>query len=341
MRIVVLGIGLSLISFAPALAAEAKTHPAEPVAIALPGGESGIGFDDIRYSRKLGKVLVPGGRTGKLYVVDPATESVSSISGFSVVKEFSGGHDDGITSVAEGAGLLFVTDRTSLDLSLIDLAKKSIVAHTRLGASPDYVRWLEPEHEIWVTEPDSERFEVYRLESGTPPRLVKIATIPVSEGPESLIFDLKRGRAYTHIAGGTAAIDVHSHAVVATWKSGCGEASGIAFDPQRGFLFVACREGGVKVLDVTTGKVTGTAQLGAGIDIISYNSGLGHLYVPSSETKTLAVLGISARGALTPLGTFPGTADSHCTAAAGKVYFCDPPHGRLIAITDPYPPSGH
>lgn len=341
MRFAVLGIGLSLITFSPALAADAKAHAADPVTVALPGGESGIGFDDIRYSRKLGKVLVPGGRTGKLYIVDPATESVSSISGFSVVQEFTGGHDDGITSVAEGAGLLFVTDRTSLDLSLIDPEKKSIVTHTALGASPDYVRWLEPEHEIWVTEPDSARFEVYRLETAGRPRVVKIATIPVSDGPESLIFDLKRGRAYTHMAGGTAAIDVHTHAVVATWKSGCDEASGVAFDPQRGFLFVACREGGVKVLDVTTGKVTGSAELGAGIDIISYNSGLGHLYVPSSVTRTLAVLGVSSRGALTQLGTFPGTADSHCASASGKVYFCDPQHGSLIAITDPYPPSAH
>lgn len=342
MRSAALGIVVSLISIGPALAAEGTnaSHEAR-AAIALPGGEGGIGFDDLRYSRKLGRVLVPGGRTGKLYLVDPATSAVTSISGFSTVQEFAGGHDDGITSVAEGGGLLFVTDRTSLELSLIDPGTKKVVTHVPLGASPDYVRWLESEHEVWVTEPDSERLEVYRLETGMSPRVVRIATIPVPEGPESLIFDLKRGRAYTHIAAATQAIDVHSHAVVATWKNGCEEASGIAMDPQRGLLFVACRQGAVRVLDLATGKIVGGADLGAGIDIISYSSGLGHLYVPSSETQTLAVLGVSARGALTPLGTFPGTADSHCVAAAGKVYFCDPAHGRLLAVTDPYPPSVH
>jgi len=341
MRSAALGIALSLFTIGPALAAGTAKPAAAPVAIALPGGEGGIGFDDLRFSGALGRVLVPGGRTGKLYLVDPSSGKVTSIAGFSTVKEFSGGHDDGITSVADGAGLLFVTDRTREDLSLVDPATKSIVARTPLGASPDYVRWVEPTHELWVTEPDSERFEVYRLENGTPPSAVRNATVAVPGGPESLILDVKRGRAYTHMEGGTAAIDLHSHEVVATWKNGCEEASGVALDAERGFLFVACREGGVNVLDVVSGKNVGNANLGAGIDIISYNPHLGHLYVPSSETKTLAILGVSASGALSLLGTFPGTADSHCVAAAGKVYFCDPGHGRLLAVTDPYPPSAH
>src|SRR5258705_13990772 len=123
MRIAVVAFGLSLVTIAPARAATPHGPADAPAAIALPGGEDGVGFDDLRYSRKLGKVLVPGGRTGRLYLVDPTTSSVTSIPGFSTVKEFAGGHDDGITSVAEGAGLLFVTDRTSLDLSLIDPGK--------------------------------------------------------------------------------------------------------------------------------------------------------------------------------------------------------------------------
>jgi hypothetical protein len=341
MRSAVLAIGLTLISIAPARAAVTKAVPAAPSAIALPGGDGGIGFDDLGYSRTLKKVLAPGGRTGKLYLVDPSSGSVTSISGFSVIKEFSGGHDDGITSVAEGAGLLFVTDRTREDLSLVDPATKSIVARRHLGASPDYVRWLEGTHELWVTEPDSERIEVYKLESGKPPRAVRVATLAVPGGPESLILDPKRGRAYTHAEGGTSAIDLHGHEIAATWKNGCEEAKGMALDAARGFLFVACDQGGVNVLDVATGKIVGGAAVGAGIDIISYSPELGHLYVPSSEAKTLTILGVSPAGALTPLGTIPGTADSHCVAAAGKVYFCDPPHGRLLGVTDPYPASAH
>ena len=341
MRLRTLQLGLALFTIGSALAVAADDNaPQTPVAIALPGGAGGIGFDDLGFFRTLGKLLVPAGRTGKLDLVDPATGTVVSIPGFSTKKGFEEGHDDGITSVAEGAGLLFVTDRTSLRLSIVDPVTKSIVGYSSLGASPDYVRWLESTHELWVTEPDSERVEVFRFEPGPPPRAKPVGTIAIPEGPESLVLDAKRGRAYTHVASGkTVAIDLHTHAIVATWSNGCKEATGVALDADRGFLFVACEEGGVRVLDVASGKTLGSIELGGGIDIISYSPELGHLYVPSGETAALATLGVSPQGALSLLGTAPGTKDSHCVAARGKVYFGDPEHGRLLVFIDPYPPS--
>ena len=313
-------------------------HP--PAAIALPGGQLGIGFDDIGYSRTLGKVLVPAGRSGMLDLVDPATLKVMSIPGFSSTKEFDGGHDVGITSVAAGAGLLFVTDRTSGELCVVDPATKSIVGKTPLGASPDYVRWIESTHELWVTEPDSERIEVFHLEDGPEHRVTTSTSITVEGGPESLILDTKRGRAYTHVADGkTAAIDLSTRAIVTTWSNGCEEAKGIALDADRGFLFIACEAGEVRSLDAMTGKDLGSVQVGKGVDIISYSPELGHVYAPSGESGTLAILGVSRQGALSLLGNLPSSKDSHCVAVGGKVYVGDPEHGRLLAITDPYPRS--
>ena len=325
------GIGICLFAVVDALAAA----PGKTTAIALPGGKNGIDFDDFAFSSTLGKLLVPAGRTGKLDLVDPATGKVVSISGFST-------KDEGITSVAEGAGLLFVTDRTTLRLSIIDPATKSIVGHTQLGASPDYVRWLEPAREIWVTEPDSERFEVFGLESGSPPSTKAVTTISVPGGPESLIFDPKRERAYTHLASGkTVAIDLHTRAIVDTFSNDCKDAKGIALDSERGFLFVACDEGRAVVLDVATGKKLGSIALGGGIDIIAYNSELGHLYVPSGETATLAILGVSPEGTLSQLGKLTTATNSHCVTVGpgGQVYLSDPDHGRILVVTDPYPPS--
>src|SRR5207247_1468062 len=37
----------------------------------LPSGTVGIGFDDLRYSATLHRVLVPGGRSGNLDLIDP------------------------------------------------------------------------------------------------------------------------------------------------------------------------------------------------------------------------------------------------------------------------------
>src|SRR5713226_8864573 len=59
--------------------------------IALPGGEGGIGFDDLGFSASLRKVIVPAGRTGTLDLVDPETREVVSIRGLARSRTFRGG----------------------------------------------------------------------------------------------------------------------------------------------------------------------------------------------------------------------------------------------------------
>src|SRR6516165_657775 len=86
----------------------------------LPGASPGIGFDDLRYSATLHRVLVPAGRSGRLDLIDPDRLTVSEIGGFSATADFSGGHDDGPTSVDEGDGVLYVTDRTSRKIVVVE-----------------------------------------------------------------------------------------------------------------------------------------------------------------------------------------------------------------------------
>lgn len=87
----------------------------------MPGGGSGIGFDDLVFAASLRKVLVPGGATGNLELVDPDTFAITSIGGFSAAKgTFGGGHGDGTTSADEGRGLLFAVDRTAGKLDVVD-----------------------------------------------------------------------------------------------------------------------------------------------------------------------------------------------------------------------------
>jgi hypothetical protein len=143
---------------------------------------------------------------------------------------------------------------------------------------------MEPTHEIWVTEPESTRFEVYRLEDGKPPRAVRVAAVATERGPESLVPDLKHRRAYTNVMGGTAAIDLRLRSATALWGNACNGASGIALDNDRGFLFVACFAGGIRVLDLASGAIVDSTRLGAGVDIISYS--------PNWSTSTCRAAGI-------------------------------------------------
>ncbi len=77
-----------------------------PTSLPLPGGKSGIGFDDMGFAPSLHKVLVPAGRSGNLDLIDPDTKQVTAIGGFSSRTSFGGGHGEGVTSADEGRGLL-------------------------------------------------------------------------------------------------------------------------------------------------------------------------------------------------------------------------------------------
>src|SRR5258708_2538799 len=76
------------------LVAGAATPPAAQ-RVALPDGKAGIGFDDLRYSARLHRLLVPGGRAGNLALIDPDTMAITTVGGFGAISRYAGGHDDG------------------------------------------------------------------------------------------------------------------------------------------------------------------------------------------------------------------------------------------------------
>jgi len=314
------------------------------MAVALPDGSGGVGFDDLRYDATLGQLLVPAGRTGNVDLVDPSTQVVTPITGFSAQPRFNGGHDDGPTSADAGHGLIFVADRTTRRLNVIDPATRAIVASAMLASSPDYVRYVAPTGELWVTEPDQEQIEVFTLSDAQKPVPARAGVIVVKGGPESLVIDPQRQRAYTHLwDGATVAIDLKNRTLVAQWPNGCGGSRGIALDSAHGWLFAGCAEGKAVVLDVDhDGRQLASLAVGAGVDVIDYNPTLAHLYLPGSTSASMAIVGVSATGALSLLGTATTAAGAHCVAADNQhhAWVCDPNHGQLLRITDPFPAAG-
>jgi DNA-binding beta-propeller fold protein YncE len=250
-----------------------------------------------------------------------------------------GGHGQGPTSVDEGGGFLFVTDRTTRKLSVVDPAKKQIVSTVSVGASPDYVRFVPATNEVWITEPDAEQLEVFTLSRR---QLTKAATISTPGGPESLVIDRTRDRAYTHLWGGaTLSIDVHTRMVVESWGNGCAGSRGIALDEARGFLFAGYDEGRGTALDVANGgTMLGNLQVAAtGVDVIDYPPSLMHLYLPGSDTGTMAIAEVSASGALTLRSTVTTVSGAHCVTAddRGNAWVCDRDNGELLIYPDSAP----
>jgi outer membrane protein assembly factor BamB len=318
-----------------AIAGGALAQPA-PTVVPISGGAAGIGFDDLRYASALGRVVVPAGGAAAIVLVEPGSWKLTRIGGLGTVKDFGGGHDDGITSADEGRGFLFAADRSAQRLLVVDPKDGTVAASANLAGSPDYVRFVQPTGEVWVTQPDKERIEIFRLE-GNPPRPVHEDFLEVPGGPESLVVDVARGLAYTNLwKSTTVALNVRNRAARAKWANGCEGSRGIALDAERGFVFVGCAEGAGVALDARTGKMLGRLKTGKGIDIIDYSPGLRHLYLPGGKSATMGIVSVSAAGGLELLAEVPTAAGGHCVVAddSGHAYVCDPQGGRILVVAD-------
>jgi hypothetical protein len=304
--------------------------------------DGGIGFDDLVYSPETHAVLAPAGATGCVGMFDSTSLAKRPLCGLSASGDYSGGHGDGVTSADIGAGRLFAVDRTSQSVKVVELATAQRGQPARsfpLGGQPDYVRWVESKQEVWVTEPDQEQIEVFARRDGGD--LARTDAIAVKGGPESLVVDQTRGRAYSHLwSGQTVVIDLATHAIAEQFSNGCKGSRGIALDSKKGFLFVGCSEGKAVVLDIDhSGKVLGTAETASGVDIIAANLELNHLYVPAASDGSVTVLGVRGNGTLRRLGSLTAPKGAHCVASDdhSRLWVCSPDAGALLVFDDTFP----
>jgi hypothetical protein len=326
---------IAIVALLAAMPAAAQVAPT-PKVVAIPGGEHGLGFDDISYSAALGRALIPSASTGAINLIDPSSLSITTISVFAPAPTARQGHGEGVTSADVANGYIFATDRTSKTLGVIDASSSKMVASAALAGGPDYMRYVAPTHEVWVTEPRQHQIEIFGLDQKMTPSHAAFIDIP--GGPESLLIDSAAGRAYANLwTDSTLAIDLKERKEVARWKNGCKGSRGLAFDAARNFLFVGCSEGKLEVLDPRSGKNLGEATSGDGVDIIAYNPKLSHLYLPGARSATMATIEISVTGAAKVFGEVTTAKGAHCAAAdeSNHVYVCDPYGGRILVFTDP------
>jgi DNA-binding beta-propeller fold protein YncE len=277
----------------------------------------GIGFDDLVFAN--GYVAVPAGSTGNLVLIDPSSRLVQTlhIVVFSNAPEYvPGRHDIGVTSAAPG---WVATDRSTKTLMAGGLG-------VHLASEPDYVRAVG--RELWVTEPDEAQIEVF-----TPMPFQHVRTFAVPGGPESLVVSPERNTAYSNLwHGKTVEIDISKHAIVRTFDTGCVRSRGIALDERGAGLFVACNEGRIVRVDLTSGKVAAEGKAGDGVDIIDFSPKTGHLYVPAARAGTLTVFDAK----LAVVKTVPVPKGAHCVVAddRGQAWVCDPDHGSLVVFSE-------
>lgn len=321
------------------LSALAATEPLTPQAvIKIPGGEHGIGFDDIGFAAPLNRVTVPAGATGNLVFINPVNDALTVIPGITASKATSKGHEEGTSSAVYADGFLLASDHNPAEIVVVNPRSKTVVERTALESGPDYVRFVESRHEVWVTEPEKEQIQVFKWSASSKPMLTPETVIHISGGPESLVIDNQRNRAYANLwKDKTVEMEISTHKVLTEWLNGCQGSRGLALDEAHNYLFVACTEGKAVVLSpAERGKVLASAPAGAGIDIISYSPRLHHLYVPGARAATLTIFDVAASGALNPLAVYKTAEHAHCVTDDndGHVFVCDPRAGNILKIDD-------
>lgn len=320
----------------------ASAHPAGIQglkAIVLPGVPRKAGFDDMTYSPALHRVLVPGGRSGRLYILMPMAGKVGRAIRVTASNTPTRLHGHGTTSVAYAKGYFIASDHHDRTLAIIKASDGKVVRHVKLRSGSDYVRYVKPINQVWVTEPRAQQIQTFTVsEKPHSLSLKPYHIIKIPGGPESLVIDRKTGQAYTNLwKRKTLAIDLKTQKVVSRWSSSCHHPHGLALDALKQVLFVGCGEGRAVALNLANkGAVLASHKTGAGVDIIAWNPKLGHLYVPGARSATLTILAFTKQNRFRLVRTVKTAKGAHCvtTNKVNAAFVCAPRRGIILFVKD-------
>jgi DNA-binding beta-propeller fold protein YncE len=305
--------------------------------LALPGaGADGVLMDYIIFDPRTRTVWAPAGNTAAIDVVDIATRHIAQVTGFPTQEVERGGRKRtiGPSSATLGeAGTVYVGNRGDSSVCAVDEAKLVRGTCGTLDSSPDGIAYVAKTKEVWVTTPRDKSIRV--LDATT---LAQKARIAFDGDPEGFAVDAARNRFYTNMEDKdlTLAIDLTSHATVATWKPGCGEAGprGLRMAEAEGFLIVACTNK-IETLDAGhDGAILGSVDTGAGVDDLDYTPANHMVYVGAAKDAKLTIASLDAKGALASVVVVPTKQGARNPAAAadGSVYLANSQGGELVVV---------
>lgn len=138
-----------------------------------------------------------------------------------------------------------------------------------------------------------------------PVELKQITSIDMQGAPEFAVSD-GNGLIYNNLEDKSSlnVINTKTLKVIKNYPlAPCGGPTGLAIDKDHQRLFTVCRENkGMSVIDITTGKVTQTLPIGAGVDAVVYDAE-NKLVIASNGDGTASVFKQNGADDYTPLQT--------------------------------------
>ena len=274
---------LCLLALAPPGVVQAADTPHYRIThqLALPGDE---GWDYLTFEQGGHRLFVAHGSrvlvvdTDKLAVTGEVADT-PGVHGIALAADLGRGY------VSAGrAGFVVVFD-------LKTLARLKEIKVT--GENPDAILYDPATHRVFTFNGRGRNATAIDARSDE-----VVGTVALDAKPEFAATDGK-GRVYVNLEdrNSLAALDPHKVAVLSTWPlPGCEEPSGLAIDAAHGRLFPVCGNKVMAVVDAASGKLLGTAPIGAGVDAAAYDPGTRLAFASCGEgVLTVVRIGSSGR----------------------------------------------
>ena len=342
-------VGLLIVAVAlNVFAADPSASNYELKPIPLPGATGAVGLDYFAYDSATGKLWVPASNLGTVDVIDGKTDVISEITGFKTSEIERRGQKRivGPTSATIGDGVAYIGNRGDATVCVIDAKTlergECVSASNDHPVMPDGVLYVAATKEVWMTTRPVSASDIEAakslqiLDASDSKHLKWKAAIPLENLGEGYAVDNKRGLFYTNVEeiGQTLAIDVRTKKIVSKWNPGSTQVGGVAVDPKRGFLFIACGDRVVNLDAAHDGKFLDSIQTGAGLDNIDYSTDRKLLYAGAALTATLTIAEVGDDGKFhlkATVQTVQG-ARSVVVTKDETAYLIDPAGGRILRL---------
>ncbi len=219
--------------------------------VSLPGEE---GWDLLAFEQGGHRLFVSHGT--RVLVVDTDTFKVAG-----EIADTPGVH--GI-ALAPDLGRGYISAGRANSIVVFDLKTLARLKEIKTtGENPDVILYDAPTHRVFSFNGRGRNVTAVDATTDT-----VLGTITLDAKPESAVSDGK-GHVYVNLEdkSSVAVIDPAHLSVTSVWPlAGCQEPSGLAIDAARGYLFPACDNKVMAVVDASSGKVLGTAPIGEGVD---------------------------------------------------------------------------
>jgi len=275
------------------LAAAGAAPAAQPYRLAgqlpLPGDE---GWDYLAFEQGGHRLFVSHG--SRVQVVDTDTLAVvgeiadtPGVHGIALAPELGRGY------ISAGRGNVVV---------VFDLATLARLKEIRTsGENPDAILYHRATRRVFAFNGRGRNATAIDARTDT-----VIGTVALDAKPEFAASD-GEGNVYVNLEdkNSVAVLDPRSLRVTAVWPvSGCQQPSGLALDAARARLFPVCANKVLAVLDAASGRVLGSAPIGAGVDAAAYDPGTQLTWASCGEGLLVGVT-TDAAGAAAVVESLP------------------------------------